>query len=350
MGKQSSRLYYQGKDHKDIYFQGHYHDAMYVGSQLVWEKIYDERTELWLDEIDSNVGHYKVTSCIMYPDGTVAFFSDYGTRPERILFSGGKIGGTFFENYSSIPFDWINGMNFGIFSVDNLNFFIPELNIAYDESKIAIGSYHNPMGYINGVFIEGDNDNMGGGTAYIAPFSVSENGGALYLKEHMYLDGKEIDSSVVHSLFFGGDYIVNHIYCRSFQWFNGKLYAHLLYKENDYGTCSTSDGFHWFSGEPIVGTGKVINNILFLQNGVAFDENMNNVAYTKNPAFFWNNYYYAKQIEEDNYLLRSKDLVEWEKYRKIKDGNKYTAIAYCSEKRYLCLQGSGVIYKLRINL
>ncbi len=39
MGKQSSRMYYQGKDHKDIYFQGHYHDKMYIGSQLVWEKL-----------------------------------------------------------------------------------------------------------------------------------------------------------------------------------------------------------------------------------------------------------------------------------------------------------------------
>ncbi len=39
MGKQSARMYSQGKDHKDIYFQGHYHDKMYKGSQLVWEKL-----------------------------------------------------------------------------------------------------------------------------------------------------------------------------------------------------------------------------------------------------------------------------------------------------------------------
>lgn len=39
MGKQSARIYFQGKDHKDIYFQGHYHDRMYIGSQLVWEKL-----------------------------------------------------------------------------------------------------------------------------------------------------------------------------------------------------------------------------------------------------------------------------------------------------------------------
>lgn len=46
MGRQSSRLYFQGKDHKDIYFQGHYHDAMYLtdsegNATLVWEKLKD---------------------------------------------------------------------------------------------------------------------------------------------------------------------------------------------------------------------------------------------------------------------------------------------------------------------
>ncbi len=39
MGRQSARLYYRGKDHKEIYYQGHYHKAMYRGSTLLWEKI-----------------------------------------------------------------------------------------------------------------------------------------------------------------------------------------------------------------------------------------------------------------------------------------------------------------------
>lgn len=41
MGKQSARMVYRGKDHKDIYYQGHYHDAMYKGNHLVWRKLYD---------------------------------------------------------------------------------------------------------------------------------------------------------------------------------------------------------------------------------------------------------------------------------------------------------------------
>lgn len=42
MGKQSARLIYREKDHKDIYFQGHYHDAMYLGYELLWHKIRQE--------------------------------------------------------------------------------------------------------------------------------------------------------------------------------------------------------------------------------------------------------------------------------------------------------------------
>lgn len=51
MGKQSSRIYYKGKDHKDIYYNHHYHSAMYICEEsesgkveckLVWRKIFDE--------------------------------------------------------------------------------------------------------------------------------------------------------------------------------------------------------------------------------------------------------------------------------------------------------------------
>lgn len=54
MGKQSARLFYRGKDHKDIYFNGHYHDKMYKGSQLVWEKLKKERITITpLDKADA---------------------------------------------------------------------------------------------------------------------------------------------------------------------------------------------------------------------------------------------------------------------------------------------------------
>lgn len=47
MGKQSARLIYQGKDHKDIYFQGKYHRAMYLGNKLLWEKLAGEKYFLY---------------------------------------------------------------------------------------------------------------------------------------------------------------------------------------------------------------------------------------------------------------------------------------------------------------
>lgn len=40
MGKQSSRIYFQGKDHKDIWFRGNYSSAMAVGNEIFWKKIY----------------------------------------------------------------------------------------------------------------------------------------------------------------------------------------------------------------------------------------------------------------------------------------------------------------------
>lgn len=47
MERQSSRIYFQGKYHKDIYFQGHFHKAAYLtdseeNATLVWEKLKTE--------------------------------------------------------------------------------------------------------------------------------------------------------------------------------------------------------------------------------------------------------------------------------------------------------------------
>lgn len=74
MGKQSARIYFQGKDHKEIYYQGHYHKAMYIGSQLVWEKLTSERNELL------HVGN------IAYRNGLYIVYS-FG-YPKRGIFTG----------------------------------------------------------------------------------------------------------------------------------------------------------------------------------------------------------------------------------------------------------------------
>lgn len=58
MGKQSSRMVYDGKDHKDIYFRGKYHDAMYVGYELLWHKIRQEGYYLCIVE-NGKEGRYE---------------------------------------------------------------------------------------------------------------------------------------------------------------------------------------------------------------------------------------------------------------------------------------------------
>lgn len=73
MGKQSSRIYYQGKDHKDIYFQKKYHEKMYKGSTLVWEKLYPESyfvgtsdAFMWLAIIAKEYADTKKTLQVYY--------------------------------------------------------------------------------------------------------------------------------------------------------------------------------------------------------------------------------------------------------------------------------------------
>lgn len=72
MGRQSSRIYFQGKDHKDIYFQGHYHDKMYIGSQLVWEKLKDSLMSKYYTGFP-----YLLNSSKLYAEnGSSALFCD----------------------------------------------------------------------------------------------------------------------------------------------------------------------------------------------------------------------------------------------------------------------------------
>ena len=69
MGKQSARIYFQGKDHKEIYYQGHYHKAMYIGSQLVWEKIEGTTAqEIYLEYLVYKNGLY--VGCDYYYNST----------------------------------------------------------------------------------------------------------------------------------------------------------------------------------------------------------------------------------------------------------------------------------------
>lgn len=95
MGKQSSRICYKGKDHKDIYYQKNYHRAMYKGDELVWMKI---GGEYYIPFISSEIG-WKI--CIYYPESNSVEVTEnvyhYAGNTSRGIYEDGyyRFNGTF---------------------------------------------------------------------------------------------------------------------------------------------------------------------------------------------------------------------------------------------------------------
>lgn len=85
MGKQSARLYYDGKDHKDIYFQGNYHRVMYKGDELVWMKLGGKTYIPFVKHLNDGYQIY-----VYYPDTKSA---------EKILDIDGAYNFTFNEKF-----------------------------------------------------------------------------------------------------------------------------------------------------------------------------------------------------------------------------------------------------------
>lgn len=110
MGKQSSRIYYQGKDHKDIYMDRHYHSAIYlckeskdgkVNCELVWRKIFDEN--LYIHRTLPSFGNAPVsqrTSLTVNMDEKKAYLSPVWTNRDNG------------ENYIIYHPDWIGGKEY----------------------------------------------------------------------------------------------------------------------------------------------------------------------------------------------------------------------------------------------
>ena len=70
MGRQSARMYFRTKDHKDIYFRKHYHSAMFLGTKCLWYKIDEDFFSFKVSDtmIDQNE---KIFDSPVYPRGTV---------------------------------------------------------------------------------------------------------------------------------------------------------------------------------------------------------------------------------------------------------------------------------------
>lgn len=68
MGKQSARLYYQGRDHKDIYYNGAYHNAMMFNGELVWRKLRDEEHYVInIQRFEGSAQSWNYFEAILYP-------------------------------------------------------------------------------------------------------------------------------------------------------------------------------------------------------------------------------------------------------------------------------------------
>lgn len=99
MGKQSARILFQGKDHKDIYMNGYYHSAVYlckesedgkVNCELVWRKIFDENLYIFTGFL-AKWPHYGINCLTINMDTKRVYFSKNDTTVE------GKISYIMFE-------------------------------------------------------------------------------------------------------------------------------------------------------------------------------------------------------------------------------------------------------------
>lgn len=78
MGKQSARLWYRGKDHKDIVYQNNHHCAMYKGEELVWYRgLHNTYLSLFSSYIPSYSKYWAVTYNVEKKIHSVKPFVDF---------------------------------------------------------------------------------------------------------------------------------------------------------------------------------------------------------------------------------------------------------------------------------
>ncbi len=77
MGKQSARIYYGGKDHKEIFCGNKYHDSMHIGNDIVWEKV-KSPSESFIFKIKKGSGENLNFSFKASGDFDIAWGNIYG--------------------------------------------------------------------------------------------------------------------------------------------------------------------------------------------------------------------------------------------------------------------------------
>ena len=152
MGKQSARLIYRGKDHKDIFFQGHYHDAMYIGSELVWYKIRQEGYYVFFVSNGKEGRYHEGLYIIVYDEKT----QDFEIVMEIIYapdpFSESYFGGLTLVYRDGILLDGISPDDAAWHSVDGIHF--EKTNLTLNDQNDAIPFLFR---YYHGYSIKGEN-------------------------------------------------------------------------------------------------------------------------------------------------------------------------------------------------
>lgn len=85
MGRQSARIWYNGKDHKEVYYNGIYHNAIYMNGRVVWQKL--------ASTLDTNYNVNEKTA-VAYTLSDHLFLYEKSRNPKivyRYDLSGGKI-------------------------------------------------------------------------------------------------------------------------------------------------------------------------------------------------------------------------------------------------------------------
>ena len=348
MGRQSSRLIFQGKDHKDIYYQGHYHDAMYLGNQLLWEKLYGKLEPVLYEDITTEIPeeHKKihVKDMISTVYGKVVFkcnnMEDLGKNgsaclaPYDVAISGTNTA--VIRDVISISGDFIMVNPYGEIYHSTLEGFYP--NVLASAYVYAFTGFLYFTNYAN----------VGAGY-FVNTMEMADvrNG---YIKKGLqyYVDGNPVERD--------DHYMYCSIEIGTFsQYFNGKIHARVT-ANGATQICSSSDGLSWTSGSKVTRNGTVIGNILFYDDGTGINQDYESITYSKMPAIYVNEWFYAQELEE-GYLMRSKDLINWQRYRNLHIGNDYEVSGYWQTKNLLCLKkktsdenGEAGIYKYKIYL
>lgn len=316
MGKQSSRIYFQGKDHKDIYFKGQYHTFMYKGKQLMWEKIFDN-CYIFILSKHLIVVYPKIKECRVFNipvstkyTGTYLFSKNNeqyviyealakAYRPYfSDVFDNKKI--SYFGNIESSPIGIEN--NFFVVKTENEKTIINIININNNEIiENTIAEFYS------------SSDNKFGFLLNTVGFSKYNNKKTFFYNYDKYLDVSKIytvTKNTVEEL--NGKFQPN----RGYQLEDGE---DLYYINNAYHwrDSSKSHGFHCYkvSGKKII----LLKTVLYTPPTIATSgasSSLRGVIKRNNIYYIYFDYSYTlkEKSEKYSYIYYTSDFLEFQRY------------------------------------